>query len=676
MNSRPSLPPRQWGREDAVRSVSSKKFKAATAAVAVVALVLEVSHWLGAGTRSLQVQTPAGARPASASAFNPQQRPPAPPSLRLAALKPPAPGPPRRSRLPKVLSDRDAALYRNVFELQEEGRWSEADASIERIHDPLLMGHVRFQRYMHPTRYRSSYPELRDWLRDYADHPGARRIYRLAKRRQPKGWRPPRRPVSPRPASEIGLARHPAAPQPRPMDPREAVRKAAGHSDAERSQIREVRRQIRQWLASGYAARALRFLDRPRNVRLMDPLSYDETLAQIAAGYFLWDNDRKALHVANRAVARSGRLVPLARWWGGLAAWRLGEHREAARHFHALAESEWMTPWLVSAGAYWASRAYGKAGQPERVEPMLRAASRHPRTFYGLLAIAALGERPPLDFDMPRLDRDNVDVLLRMEPARRALGLIQAGRFVTAGSELRRFVHHLPPRLARMMLALASESGLANLSLRTAERLQQSTGKSLDAALYPLPVWKPDGGRLLDRALLFSVVRQESAFQADARSSHGALGLMQIVPGTASAMAGRRYRGADRPDLMDPVLNLTLGQRYLRHLLSKDGIDGNLIYALVAYNRGPGRLREWRRKVDYRDDPLLFIESIPVRETRVFIERVLTNLWIYRARLGQPARSLETVASGGWPAYVPLDRASRPMETARPGSGAPERRPG
>ena len=628
------------------------KFKGTATAVAVMALMLGASYWIGAGTGGLQVGGPAGASSASASASDPRQPPPARPGLRMASLKAPGPEPPPRARLPKVLSDRDAALYRKVFEVQEEGRWSEADASIERIDDPLLMGHVRFQRYMHPTRYRSSYPELRDWLRDYADHPGAQRIYRLARRRQPKGWRPPRRPAARQPAPELGFDRSPAASRQPPIDPRDAVRKAAGHSTAERRRIRQVRQQVRQWLASGYVTRSLRFLDRPRNVRLMDPLSFDEILVQIAAGYFLWDRDRKALNVANRAVARSGRLVPLARWWGGLAAWRLGEHREAARHFRALAESEWMTPWLVSAGAYWASRAYGEAGQPERVKPMLRAASRHPHTFYGLLALTALGERLPLDFDLPRLDHEDVDVLLRMEPARRALGLIQAGRLVLAGSELRRFAHRLPPRLARVMLTLASESGLADLSLRAAERLRQSTGKSLDAALYPLPVWKPRGGYSLDRALLFSVIRQESAFQADARSARGALGLMQIVPGTASAMAGRRYRGADRSELMDPVLNLTLGQRYLRHILSKEGIDGDLIYALAAYNRGPGRLREWRRKVDYRDDPLLFIESLPVRETRIFIERVLTNLWIYRARLGQPARSLETLASGGWPAYT------------------------
>ena len=79
---------------------------------------------------------------------------------------------------------------------------------------------------------------------------------------------------------------------------------------------------------------------------------------------------------------------------------------------------------------------------------------------------------------------------------------------------------------------------------------------------------------------------------------------------------------------------------------------------MTAYNGGPGNLNKWRRKADYRDDPLLFIESIPSRETRIFIERVLTNLWIYRYRMDQEPASLEAVVAGGWPVYVPLDRSS------------------
>ncbi len=616
--------PSQRARKDAV-----KYWKSATIA-AVVTLVSGANYWLMAGTWSPQ----------------------APTEVKTALLRTPGNEVRREANLPNILSRRDAAFYRSVFTLQKEGRWNNADSLIGRINDPLLMGHVRFQRYMHPTKYRSSYHELRAWMEDYADHPGARRIYKLAKRRQPKGWKPPRHPARAVLVSEVETDPFPVVSRPHPN----GRRTAAGSSRTERPEVREIQRRIRTWVASGHVTRSYRFLDQPHHVRLMGAVSFDESLTRIAAGYFFWNEDRKALKTASRAVARSGHRVPLGYWWGGLAAWRLGEYHEAARRFRALAESKSATPWLVSAGAYWASRAYRASDKPQRVEPMLRVASRYPRTFYGLLAITALGRRPPLDFGLRRLSAVDIEILLRMQPVRRALALIQVGEHVRAGSELRRFAHRLSPRLAQVMLVLASESGLADLSYSTAESLRQRTGVPVDAALYPLPVWEPDGGYIIDRAFLFAVMRQESNFRAGAKSPRGARGLMQLMPGTASEMAGQRYRGAGRQELLDPVLNVTLGQKYLQHLLSQDGIDGNLFYALSAYNSGPGRLRKWRREVDYRGDPLLFIESIPVRETRIFIERVLTNLWIYRARLGQPARSLETIVSGGWPSYVPLDR--------------------
>lgn len=560
-----------------------------------------------------------------------------------------------QNNLPRLLSKRDAAFYRSVFALQKKGRWDEADSLIRQVEDRILMGHVRFQRLMHPTHYRSSYGELWTWMEQYADHPGARRIFRLAKRRQPEGWKSPRPPsrgvlvseVKSDPVSGVWRShangRHLTASEP---------------EDRPRSRPPEARRiqqQVRKMVSEGYVTRALAFLEQQRHDGLLDVTSFDEGLAWIARGYFFWNKDRQALKAAAQVMERSGDRVPLAYWWGGLAAWRLGEYRKAARCFRVLAESKSITPWLVSAGGYWASRAYRASGDPRRAGSMLRSAARHPRTFYGLLAITALGRRPHLDFGMRRLSTADTKALLAMEPVRRAMALIQVGEHVRAGTELRRFAHRLSPRLALVMLALASESGLADLSYRTAESLLQRTGIPVDAALYPLPIWQPDGGYTLDRAFLFAVMRQESQFKAGARSSRGARGLMQLMPRTAAVMAGRRYRGAYRHELMDPVLNFTLGQKYLRYLLSRDGIKGNLFYALSAYNSGPARLRDWQRKVDYRNDPLLFIESIPSRETRIFIERVLTNLWIYRIRFGQPARSLETIVSGGWPRYVPQD---------------------
>ena len=82
-----------------------------------------------------------------------------------------------------------------------------------------------------------------------------------------------------------------------------------------------------------------------------------------------------------------------------------------------------------------------------------------------------------------------------------------------------------------------------------------------------------------------------------------------------------------------------------------DALPIYLFLMAAAWNGGPGNLNKWRRNIDDMNDALFFIESLPSRETRIFIERVLTNLWIYRDRLGQDAPSLDAVASGAWPSY-------------------------
>ena len=134
---------------------------------------------------------------------------------------------------------------------------------------------------------------------------------------------------------------------------------------------------------------------------------------------------------------------------------------------------------------------------------------------------------------------------------------------------------------------------------------------------------------------------------------------MQLMPRTAGFVAkDRRYRGAKRSHLFRPEVNLELGQKYVEMLLANPKIKGDLFQLAVAWNGGPGNLSKWLRRTDYRNDPLLFIEGIPSKETRIFIERVLANLWIYRDRLGQPKPSLDAIAAGEWPLYTPLDRPS------------------
>ena len=132
---------------------------------------------------------------------------------------------------------------------------------------------------------------------------------------------------------------------------------------------------------------------------------------------------------------------------------------------------------------------------------------------------------------------------------------------------------------------------------------------------------------------------------------------MQLMPRTASFIGRDRslQRRSGRDRLFDPELNIELGQRYVAHLLKNPRVGSNLFRLTAAYNGGPGNLGRWQKRMNYDNDPLLFIESLPARETRLFIERVLTNLWIYRERLGQPAPSLDALAAGDWPSYKALD---------------------
>ena len=86
---------------------------------------------------------------------------------------------------PKIIGHTDIDLYQEIFAVQEDGDWKTADRLIARLRDRVLMGHVMAQRYLHPTKYRSKYKELKAWMGKYADHPDAPRLYKLARRRQP-----------------------------------------------------------------------------------------------------------------------------------------------------------------------------------------------------------------------------------------------------------------------------------------------------------------------------------------------------------------------------------------------------------------------------------------------------------------------------------------------------------
>ncbi len=544
-----------------------------------------------------------------------------------------------------VLGRDDAALYRRIMDVQDNGDWKTADRLIAEVKDPLLMGHVLAQRYLHPTKYRSRYKELKAWLAKYNDHPDAGRLYKIALRRRPANWRMPKTPVNSYLGGSGGNAATVAA-KPRQRKP---------VSRAQRRHVRGYKRRIKDLLRKGWTKSAKTMIQSREARRMFSDSDMDWAKTRLAFAYFVDGRDEWALKWAGEAAARSAAQVPEANWTAGLAAWRLKKFDVAAGHFENLADQPGLSSWFASAAAFWAARANLVGGRPERVNTLLLKAFAAPRTFYGLLAGRILGEPANFRWTAPPLVASQMQSLAEKPAVRRAVALLQIGERRRAERDLRVLAARSDTSQATTILAFAARADMPALSVRLNDKMFPSGG-GYDAAAFPVPGWRPKGGFIVDRALIYALARQESGFNPKAKSGAGARGLLQLMPGTASFVAGdRRFRRSKKRTLFKPEINLTLGQKYIEFLLNDKKIGGDLFRLAAAWNGGPGNLNKWRRRVDDLGDPLFFIESLPSRETRIFIERVMANLWIYRFRLDQAAPSLDLLAAGDWPVYQALE---------------------
>lgn len=342
-------------------------------------------------------------------------------------------------------------------------------------------------------------------------------------------------------------------------------------------------------------------------------------------------------------------------WHAGLSAWKTGQKSEAARLFSEMAlHRNELSPWMASASAYWAYRSYNALGKKGEAALYLHLASNHPRSFYGILARKQLNL--PLDLDISPVELTDNDVLEMVgdQTIRRVVALAQTGMTELAEKELRLVFPQADDNEKQRLLALAHELGLASIQISMAKSLG-SNGHELDFARFPIPSWQPEGGFTVDPLLIFALMRQESGFHPSAISPGGALGLMQLMPQTASLMQKQMSLDLSLPpargNVSEPVVNLTLGQNYVQRLLDNNLVDNNLVYLLAAYNAGPGRLQEWKASNIGHDDPLLFVESIPFGQTRHYVMQVMTNYWIYSELAGSENHSVYAFLKGKFPSY-------------------------
>jgi soluble lytic murein transglycosylase len=562
----------------------------------------------------------------------------------------------READLPRILSQTDIDHYRRIFALQQSRHWKEADDEIAQLDDKLLLGPVLAQRYR-DSAFRATYGQLAQWLQRYADQPDAKAIHAMALRRLPHGAPLPSKPSS---ATVLAPASDDFGIEPRADDPLLVKRDHKALIPAAAKQAASLEKQIRR-LAADEPGKAELLLAGREAKDLLDTAARDQLRAAIAEGYLAQNEPQQALNLS--AATETNAYASVSNWNAGLAAWRLGRLNEARKHFQAVARSNSQSSWVRAAAAFWTARVELRAGHPDIYAYWLRVAAENSRTFYGMLARRLLGIQQNLSFDADRFTEFDAQLVMGTEAGRRTLALLAVGQRELAAAEVSQLAARGSSTLVQSLAALADRANLPAVSLQLAAVLANNDGRSHDIALYPMPRWRPLGGFTVDRALIFALMRQESQFLPDARSQVGATGLMQLMPATARSMAERaglplssHSRKAERKALSDPEFNLMLAQEYVQTLIADKRIDGNLMLFTVSYNHGPTASARWiASHPELRKDPLLFLESVPWAESRIFTMRVLTNYWIYRMRLNQATPSLDALAAGHWPTYIAQD---------------------
>ncbi len=320
-------------------------------------------------------------------------------------------------------------------------------------------------------------------------------------------------------------------------------------------------------------------------------------------------------------------------------------------------------PISKSRAKYWQGRAHEASGDIASALTQYRQAAQYPETFYGQLALARIDASPML-----HLNETVVEAVSAGEVEDDAL-MPQMKILAELGqaASLRQFVDrdveaHPSPRHIKRLMLLLTDWGYPEIAVRLAKGLSYS-GTMLPAFTHPvitLPSY-PGPGDAPDPALVLGLIRQETEFDAYAISSAGARGLMQMMLASAK-VAAKQAKLPYRPGalLSDTSYNMQLGMTEYRVHLDRYG--GSWVLAAAAYNAGAGNAKKWlAANGDPRiGDPIDWIEQIPFGETRNYVQRVLENAQVYRARLAgkdAPLRILENL-------YAP-NRPNMPILAAK-----------
>lgn len=369
-----------------------------------------------------------------------------------------------------------------------------------------------------------------------------------------------------------------------------------------------------------------------------------EAAQRVAWIYYLRNDDFNARRVADYwRQGASGEWGSQAAWVSGLAAWRMNDCNAASRAFKEVASTATQRE-LSAGGYYWAARAEQMCRRPQSVQGLLKAAATSPESFYGLIARETLGGETRL----PRYASVTPAAVEALPNVRRATELVAIGETALAEQMLRHQAKIGSPADHAALVEVAKRLHLAGAQYWLATNGQPGARVS-PADRYPMPGWAPARGWRVEPALAFAHITQESNWRSGVVSPAGAVGLMQVMPATASMLANANGLGYSSSTLFDPTLNMEFGQSYIEKMRASAYTGGQLPKVIASYNAGPLPVGRWAAIPD-KGDPILWIESVPYWETRYYVPAVMRNLWVYEGLKGRESASLAALAQHRWPA--------------------------
>ncbi|MXU64157.1 lytic transglycosylase domain-containing protein [Oceanomicrobium pacificus] len=385
--------------------------------------------------------------------------------------------------------------------------------------------------------------------------------------------------------------------------------------------------------------------------QLGDPQGWANYRRALARRAMRRDQNSEAYRMASRHGLTEGSAFADLEWLSGyLALRRLGDPETAVRHFAAFARAV-ESPISRGRAGYWLGQAYAAAGNALGAQEAYSLGATYQTSFYGQLAAEA--GQLPTDRSLagaPQAPAYEGRPFMQSESVRGGLLM----HYADESYEVLRFFSHaaetLDPGDQAALAQLAMDLGREHVALKIG-KLAASMGRVLPEPYYPvtdLAAYAVD----VEPELAMAIARQESELNPMAVSPVGAMGLMQVMPATARKVADELGVDYSKSRLVnDWRYNAKLGTYYLSGLLER--YDGSLVLSIAAYNAGPGRIDSW---IELFGDPRLpqvdevdWIETIPFRETRNYVMRVMEALHVYRARINGQAEDLRLTLdlSGG-----------------------------